>query len=381
MPVLTCLVSFLVLVPQAQAEARTAKAHAAKEREAKKACLASDPAKGVEILADLYIETKDANHIFNQGRCLEQNSRYEDAVARFREYLRKAEHASRADRADAEKHIAECEALLGKREAAKVVASPARASGPGTTGGGAVADRESRERAAKKACLTGDAAKGAEILADLYIDSGNATYIYNQGRCFEQNGRYEDAVARFREYLRKAADASEADRAEAEKHITDCLALVGKKEPEPAKAVAEARPEAGTVVLASPVAAPTMPAQPAAVAITQPMPVTESPSGAGRGLMIAGIVTASVGVAGLIAGVVLNAEYNSTTSDLQKQYDPGRDSSNQTTKTLAVVAYGAGAACVAGGAVLYYLGWRAGRAVVVPAPVAGGAVALLGGTF
>ena len=43
---------------------------------------------------------------------------------------------------------------------------------------------DARERAAKKACLTGDAAKGVEILADLFIDTDDATYIFNQGRCF-----------------------------------------------------------------------------------------------------------------------------------------------------------------------------------------------------
>jgi len=41
------------------------------------------------------------------------------------------------------------------------------------------ADLESRERAAKKACLLGDVDKGAEILADLYVDTdvGRSTSI------------------------------------------------------------------------------------------------------------------------------------------------------------------------------------------------------------
>jgi glutamine amidotransferase-like uncharacterized protein len=43
--------------------------------------------------------------------------------------------------------------------------------------------------------------------------------LFNQGCCFEQNNRYEEAIARFREYLRKATDASAADKAVVVKHI------------------------------------------------------------------------------------------------------------------------------------------------------------------
>ena len=56
--------------------------------------------------ANLYLETSDPVLLFNQGCCFEQSSRYEEAIARFREYLCKATDASAADKADAEKHIA-----------------------------------------------------------------------------------------------------------------------------------------------------------------------------------------------------------------------------------------------------------------------------------
>jgi len=97
-----------------------------------------------------------------------------------------------------------------------------------------------QERAAKKACLIGDVAKGVEILTDLFIDTNDPTYIFNQGRCFEQNRRYEDAIARFREYLIKDKKASADERADAEKHIVDCQSYLTKGEPqvggaEPAK--------------------------------------------------------------------------------------------------------------------------------------------------
>src|ERR1035437_1796518 len=77
-----------------------------------------------------------------------------------------------------------------------VSTSPAAAAGK--HGG---ESKQSQERAARKACLTGDYAKGVAILSDLFIEYRDATFLFNQGRCFEQNRRYEDAIARFEEYL------------------------------------------------------------------------------------------------------------------------------------------------------------------------------------
>jgi hypothetical protein len=56
------------------------------------------------------------------------------------------------------------------------------------------AGRETKERAAHKACLSGEVSKGVQLLSDLYLDTRNPTYIYNQGRCFETNNQYEDAA-------------------------------------------------------------------------------------------------------------------------------------------------------------------------------------------
>ena len=85
--------------------------------------------------------------------------------------------------------------------------------------GPAFADKPSSqsatEKAAKKACATGDFAKGVDLLADLYVESNDISWVYNQGRCYQQNNRWEQAISRFREYLRKAKDISDSDRAEA----------------------------------------------------------------------------------------------------------------------------------------------------------------------
>jgi hypothetical protein len=51
-----------------------------------------------------------------------------------------------------------------------------------------------------------------------------ATAVYNQGRCYQQNNRWEQAISRFREYLRKAKDLSDNDTAEVNRQISDCEA-------------------------------------------------------------------------------------------------------------------------------------------------------------
>jgi hypothetical protein len=89
---------------------------------------------------------------------------------------------------------------------------------------------EGKERAAKKACLVGDVDKGAEILADLYVDTNDATYIYNSGRCFEQNGKNDQAVLRFKEYLRKAKNLKKEDRDATLKKIDDLQDAADKHE-------------------------------------------------------------------------------------------------------------------------------------------------------
>jgi hypothetical protein len=109
----------LVSLPRAQA----AGGNGVKAKAAKKACAAGDFRKGVELLADLYVDTNQPTHIYNQARCYEQNHQWESAIDRFREYLRKAERLTTRDRADAEKHIADCEAFFEK-EQPKVALAP-----------------------------------------------------------------------------------------------------------------------------------------------------------------------------------------------------------------------------------------------------------------
>jgi hypothetical protein len=245
------------------------------------------------------------------------------------------------------------------------------------------ASRDAKERAAKRACLNGDPVKGVQILTELYLSSDDPVYLYNQGRCYEQNNRYEEAIGRFREYLRKAKGASSTEKADSEsarKHIADCETLLGRKVG-PAEAVATTTSPTPPPPPPPPEPRPQPEPQVVSRVPVQPQPIAAADPSSRGGLRVAGIVTASVGAAGVIAGVLLNLKANSTVSDLQKRFSDSNYSSSKDYKTGSQVAYAAGAACVAGGAILYYLGVRASQATVVPVAVQGGAGAILTGVF
>jgi hypothetical protein len=123
--------SFLSLawVPQAQAKGSSKGGpENARAKAAKIACAAGDFRKGVEILAELYVETNGTTYIYNQARCYEQNHQWVSAIDRFREYLRKSPGLGAEDTAETEKHIADCRALQAEEE--KQTAPPPQAAAP-----------------------------------------------------------------------------------------------------------------------------------------------------------------------------------------------------------------------------------------------------------
>jgi len=178
------------------------------------------------------------------------------------------------------------------------------------------ANIESKERAAKKACLVGDVDKGAEILADLYVDTNDATYIYNSGRCFEQNGKNDQAVLRFKEYLRKAKKLSPSETEAVQKKIEELKGSGGKHEAEtppapvptpipaalPATAPAAAAPISPAISPAAPLVAP---ADPLGLTQTAPPPEPqEAPPVYKRWWFWTGIGAIVAG--GVVTGVVLS---------------------------------------------------------------------------
>jgi len=215
--------------------------------------------------------------------------------------------------------------------------------------------RKNDERLARRACLSGDYATGVSVLAKLFVETKNPVYIYNQGRCFEQNRRFEDAIGRFEEFLRtgETLHVDATDKATAEKHIADCKARIPAPTAEPtasppALASPPAFAPAASPLSASAVGAPT-------VVQTESKPVAAK---GGGGLITGGILTGAVGIAGLAAGVVLNLKVNSVINEMLTKPGsyPAKDSDRKNYETAMWVAYGAGGACLATGVVLLAVG-------------------------
>lgn len=229
-----------------------------------------------------------------------------------------------------------------------VVASTAYAKG-----GGSAEQRLGAD--ARRACLTGDYQKGIAILSDLFVKTEAPNYIYNQGRCLEQNAKYEEAIVRFEEYLRVTKGSGAKEREEAEEHIADCRSKV-------AKSASVAPPPASNPPV---VVQPPAPTEPKPVeTVAQPQAGSSVP---GRGLRIAGITVGALGVASLATAVVLNIKANSLADDLNAPagYDRSKLSQQSNYQTGTWIAYGVGSACLAGGAILYYLGYSSKRSSAV----------------
>ena len=227
-----------------------------------------------------------------------------------------------------------------------------------------------RSKAAKIACAAGDFRKGVEILAVLYVDTNDATLIYNQGRCYEQNHQWASAIDRFREYLRKTPSISAQDAADTEKHIADCRAFQAEEE----------RQTTPPPVVTSPPPPPLLPPpQPLVGAPPVVLPPPPPQEGVGSVLPTFGIVVGSIGLAGVATGVVLNLKANQAA-------DSGSESSQQSYKTASLVCYGVGGAGLVTGIVLYLVGHKRARAgsggiALAPLSTHGGAGLALEGEF
>jgi hypothetical protein len=217
----------------------------------------------------------------------------------------------------------------------------------------------------------GDFQKGADILTDLYVETDDLVFVYNQGRCYQQNNRWEQAISRFKEFLRKAKDLSDADRVDTERQITDCETALAKTNP-PAT-VALPPPPVATPLETQPLAA-----HPAVSEVSQSAP-PPSDGSRGKGLRVTGIILAAVGVAsvGVGVGLALKANGLSTTD-----YSRSREDNRSSLKTWSLVSYGVGAAAIATGAVLYVVGWpsepSSGVALLPTVSPDGAAVSLRG---
>jgi hypothetical protein len=173
---------------------------------------------------------------------------------------------------------------------------------------GAAESHEAREREARKACFTGNVDRGVEILVDLYVETQHPNYIYNQARCFERNGKYDQALLSYEDYLRKAKDIGDAERGQVEKSIADLRAKVGGT-PVPGGGAGTGT-GGGASALLSPTLDGTSPATPAGSNDAPPaLPVAPSDQTNGwpwqRTAGVVSLIAAGGGLALGVAGTVL----------------------------------------------------------------------------
>jgi hypothetical protein len=199
--------------------------------------------------------------------------------------------------------------------AAMVAVAPARAQ-----------DRDPRENEALTACLAGRVQQGIDLLAQLYVETGDANHIYNQGRCFEQNGRPAEAIPRFHEYLRKAATLSPTDRADAERHIHECEQ-------------ARVHPTAPLSVRTDTVAP-----------LARPSPPGADPPGSRRK---PAVVLLGIGAGALAVGIAAGAGVRAMQNQVEKTWDPSKDQLGRRLELLQWGAFVASGLCFVAGAALY----------------------------
>ncbi len=108
----------------------------------------------------------------------------------------------------------------------------------------------------------------------------------------------------------------------------------------------------------------------------------------GSRLQIAGVITASLGIAAVASGIAFNMKANNVIADMEstERYTSEKDSDHKAFKALAWVGYGVGAACVATGAILYGIGLGAKegsspRVRLLPSVGVGHGGAVLAGGF
>jgi hypothetical protein len=125
-------------------------------------------------------------------------------------------------------------------------------------------EKDAREMQAREAFAAGSYKEALDIYTKLYASKLHPTYLRNIGRCYQNLGEPDRAIASFREYLRKAKDVSPEERAEVDGYVKEMEELQRKN-------AAAAAPPAAPEPL--PVAAPAPAVAPAA-----PLVLTQSPT-------------------------------------------------------------------------------------------------------
>jgi tetratricopeptide (TPR) repeat protein len=206
---------------------------------------------------------------------------------------------------------------------------------------------ESHYRKGKKAYTVGHFAEAIEEFEKAFDIKPEPVFLFNMAQAHRQNGNLQRAIFFYRRYLE--ADPTAKDRADIEKRIKEGEAeLAAEKE----HRLAPPPPPAPIVVVAPP-QNPT----PAATVQSPPVQPNKPEETHGRGLVIAGIVTGSVGLVAIGIGVFATLHADSLHSQAYSgQYDNSKEQSSKTYRTLELTSFIVGGAALGTGAVLLILG-------------------------
>jgi tetratricopeptide (TPR) repeat protein len=245
------------------------------------------------------------------------------------------------------------------------------------------ASQDPRAQEARKACAAGDVDRGIKLLADLISENGDPNALYNQGRCYQQNGRHEQAISRFREYLRTAKDIPSDEARTVEGYIKELEAeLEAKARREIASPAATTPPPTTMTTMTTPTSVPVAPS-------------ADVTSSDGRSLRIASIALGVLSVAALGTGIYAAMRVDAINERIAAKEPPisaedyqAWSREGERAEVLQWVGYGVSAGALAGAITCYLLSTSAERARPVAAvtprlgpflsPTSAGAVVRLG---
>jgi hypothetical protein len=232
--------------------------------------------------------------------------------------------------------------------------------------------QRAKEIEAKKSCLAGGSSykAGIEILAELYATTNEPTYIYNQGRCYQQNNQPELALSRFQEYLRKEPKMTSKEKVTLEKNMDECKDQLEKTQPTPAT------PRPIKIELPN----ESIPTETEVSAVPEPAATSS------RGFRVAGVTLTTVGLVSLGAAATMNWLYLKNRPKDGDFYDKNDQSKSNMYKLFAILGYGVGAASIVTGITLYLLDSRSEKTdepnlAFIPSILPSEATLSLRGTF
>lgn len=207
---------------------------------------------------------------------------------------------------------------------------------------------DSREAKARAACAAGRVDEGVALLEEIAAQRDDPNALYNEARCYQQNGRNSEALERFKLYRDRVRNLPPAEAAQLDGFIRALETQVAAKAKPPAP----------------PPSAPSAPAESAPLPLSESAPLppaaVDVPAAASRGsgARIAAITLGAVGAVALGTGVYYTLRVKSITSDLESPTQIGDQEyqdklkQGQHAETYQWIAYGVAAAAFAGSTVV-----------------------------